>query len=218
MPIIADDRANSALWEAMRYATLGRRQAVAGLPGDRIRVDAGCAPRRLPCAPGQRVECLHAYSLVHDDLPAMDDDDLRRGKPTTHKAFDEAIAILAGDGLQTLSFQILADPADPPRMALSGPNFAFALAICAAGGPGMVGGQMIDIAAETARRPGPFRPADDHDASGVEDRGADPDSRAESGGRSWHRTPTARKSLGRFMRQHLGLAFQIRDDLLDVEG
>ena len=98
------------LIEAMRYATLGG--------GKRLRpfltVETARALGRTdngPIRAGAAIECIHAYSLIHDDLPAMDDDDLRRGRPTTHRAFDEATAILAGDGLQALAFEILADPA-----------------------------------------------------------------------------------------------------------
>ncbi|MFK7942133.1 MAG: polyprenyl synthetase family protein, partial [Paracoccaceae bacterium] len=132
------------LWEAMRYATLGggkRLRAFLAIEGAAM-LDV---PRERGLRAGAAMECLHAYSLVHDDLPAMDDDDLRRGKPTTHKAFDEAIAILAGDSLQTLAFEILSDPATHPAGAVRA-ELCLGLAR-AAGGPGMVGGQMIDIAA-----------------------------------------------------------------------
>ena len=90
------------------------------------------------------VELIHAYSLVHDDLPAMDDDDLRRGQPTTHKAFDEACAILAGDGLQSLAFTALLDPSLSSRDADTRLQMVSALAL-AAGPAGMVGGQAIDL-------------------------------------------------------------------------
>ena len=93
------------------------------------------------------LECVHCYSLIHDDLPAMDDDDLRRGQPTVHKAFDEATAILAGDSLLTLAFDILADDADD-RAAR--PRAALVLALArAAGIGGMAGGQALDLEAET---------------------------------------------------------------------
>ncbi len=114
------------LIEAMRYATLGG--------GKRLRpfltVETARALGRTdngPMRAGAAIECIHAYSLIHDDLPSMDDDDLRRGRPTTHRAFDEATAILAGDGLQALAFEILADPATDAsrgraRRALSWPR------------------------------------------------------------------------------------------------
>jgi len=131
--------------EAMRYAAIGQ--------GKRIRPFFVTESARILDAPaegalraGVALECVHCYSLVHDDLPAMDDDDLRRGKPTCHKAFDEATAILAGDGLLTLAFEILSDPlthADPAiRVDL------IAKLAAAAGHSGMVGGQMLDLQAE----------------------------------------------------------------------
>ncbi len=131
--------------EAMRYASIGQ--------GKRIRPFFVTESARILDAPaegalrtGVALECVHCYSLVHDDLPAMDDDDLRRGKPTCHKAFDEATAILAGDGLLTLAFDILADPlthADPRVRVELIANLARA-----AGHAGMVGGQMLDLEAE----------------------------------------------------------------------
>ena len=156
------------------------------------------------------VEMLHAYSLVHDDLPAMDDDDLRRGKPSTHRAFDEATAILAGDALQARAFEVLAEPdthSDPQaRCELVS---AFGAAV---GARGMVGGQMIDMAHRRARA----RRAAGHPAAGAQDRPADPvqrrgrrNSRARSDGPA--------PSAGR-LRPRLGAAFQIADDLLDAEG
>jgi len=98
---------------------------------------------RASCA----LECLHSYSLVHDDLPCMDDDDLRRGKPTVHIAFDEALAVLAGDGLLTFAFDIMADPATSPEAEIRARLVQ--LLARAAGQGGMIGGQVLDIAAET---------------------------------------------------------------------
>lgn len=156
------------------------------------------------------VECVHCYSLVHDDLPAMDDDDMRRGKATVHKAFDEATAILAGDALMTLAFELLADAkthADPNvRLALIS-----ALAR-ASGHHGMVGGQMIDLS------------ANDHELGEAEiyrlqqmKTGALISFAAEAGGIMGHASPQGQASLQGYARD-LGLAFQIADDLLDVEG
>ena len=105
------------LHAAMRYAVLGggkRLRAFLALEAARLFGAEGAGPERVAAA----VECLHAYSLVHDDLPAMDDDDLRRGKPTVHRAWDEATAILAGDALQTLAFEILAGPETHPDDAV----------------------------------------------------------------------------------------------------
>src|ERR1700691_4520378 len=138
------------LIEAMRYAPLGG--------GKRLRpfltVETARALGRTdngPIRAGAAIECIHAYSLIHDDLPSMDDDDLRRGRPTTHRAFDEATAILAGDGLQALAFEILADPATD---AIAEVRVALCLGLArAAGLAGMVGGQMLDIDAERATAP-----------------------------------------------------------------
>ena len=139
------DGPEARLFEAMRYATLNG--------GKRLRpflVTAGAdlfdVPRERSLRAAAAVEFIHCYSLVHDDLPAMDDDDLRRGRPTCHIQFDEATAILAGDALLTLAFEVLADPATHPdpaiRVALVG------VLAAASGGEGMVGGQMFDLVAE----------------------------------------------------------------------
>lgn len=198
------------LWDAMRYATLGGGKRLRAF----LAVESASmfgAERSGALRAGAAVECLHAYSLVHDDLPAMDDDDLRRGKPTTHRAFDEAIAILAGDGLQTLAFQTLADPATHPEGAVRA-ELCLGLAV-AAGGPGMVGGQMIDIAAETAPEPFDLPTITTLQAKKT---GALIRFSCEAGA-ILGQDAEARRSLAKFA-EHLGLAFQIRDDLLDVEG
>ena len=199
-----------SLWDAMRYATLGGgkrlRAFLAVEAAGLFDVDRAGALRA-----GASVECLHAYSLVHDDLPAMDDDDLRRGKPTTHKAFDEAIAILAGDALQTISFEILADPATH-RDAAVRTELCLGLAR-AAGGPGMVGGQMIDIAAESAPQPFDLPTITRLQALKT---GALIRFSAEAGA-ILGQDAAGREALVSYA-EHLGLAFQIRDDILDVEG
>lgn len=198
------------LWDAMRYATLGggkRLRAFLAVEGAAM---LG-ADREGALRVGAAVECLHAYSLVHDDLPAMDDDDLRRGKPTTHRAFDDAIAILAGDALQTLAFEILADPATHPDASVRA-ELCLGLAR-ASGAPGMVGGQMIDIAAETATEPFDLPTITRLQALKT---GALIRISAEAGG-ILAADPRARRALADYA-QHLGLAFQIRDDLLDIEG
>ena len=133
------------LIEAMRYASLNG--------GKRFRpflvVESAAlfeVPRQNALMTGAALECVHCYSLVHDDLPAMDNDDLRRGQPTAHKAFDEATAILAGDALLTMGFEVLADPAthEDPNIRC---QLVTALAT-AAGAAGMVGGQMLDLMGE----------------------------------------------------------------------
>ena len=136
------DGPEARLTEAMRYAALG--------PGKRLRPFFALETGRLFDLPERSVlraacalECVHAYSLVHDDLPCMDDDDLRRGRPTVHKAYDEATAVLAGDALLTVAFEILADP-DTYAKGEVRADLVRHLAV-AAGARGMVGGQMIDI-------------------------------------------------------------------------
>lgn len=157
------------------------------------------------------IECVHCYSLVHDDLPAMDDDDLRRGKPTLHKAFDEATAILAGDALLTLAFEILAseETHGDPMVRL---ELVKALAH-ASGHQGMVGGQMIDI------RAGEGGSMDEAAVCRLQQMktGALISFSAEAGAIMGHAGKKARHSLQGYARD-LGLAFQIADDLLDVEG
>ena len=154
------------------------------------------------------VEALHAYSLVHDDLPAMDDDDLRRGQPTVHVKWDEATAILVGDGLQTLAFELLADPATgsaDARVAL------IAELAHAAGARGMVLGQAQDIAAETARTPLSLEAITELQANKT---GRLIEWPAVSGAILAGEDPAPMRRYA----QAIGLAFQIADDILDIEG
>lgn len=200
--------------------------ALAGLPDSRVRAAMAHAlrggkglrgflvlesaalhaiPEAAALSAAAAIEAMHAYSLVHDDLPAMDNDDLRRGLPTVHVAFDEATAILAGDALQALAFELATDPAVPQAAAL-----ARGLAR-AAGAAGMVLGQALDIAAETAAAPLTLPQIEALQAgktgalftfactAGPVMAGADP-------------APLAAYAAA------LGLAFQIADDLLDAEG
>ncbi len=156
------------------------------------------------------VECVHCYSLVHDDLPPMDDDDLRRGKPTVHKAFDEATAILAGDALLTLAFDMLSDERAHPD-----PNVRLRLIQClarASGHHGMVGGQMIDLSASSQK----LDEAEIHRLQQMKT-GALISFATEAGAILGHASSKAMSSLQGYAR-NLGLAFQIADDLLDVEG
>lgn len=197
------------LLEAMRYATLNggkRLRAFLVLQSGRLfGVD-----RRPLGRVAAAVECLHAYSLVHDDLPAMDDDDLRRGRATVHKAFDEATAILAGDALLTLSFSLIASPeahGDPfVRCELIGRLAA------AAGHGGMVGGQMIDLAFEGQALPLPeiTRLQRLKTAALIT-------FCCEAGAIMGKASASARQALSAY-GQELGLAYQITDDLLDEEG
>ena len=178
-------------------------------------------PRQQSLMAGAALECVHCYSLVHDDLPAMDNDDLRRGQPTAHKAYDEATAILVGDGLLTFAFEILSRTQTHPdpgvRIELVG-----ALAR-ASGLGGMVGGQMLDLAAEgrfagngkqrVAQRLG----EDDVRTLQAMKTGALLRFACEAGGMLGSATPQQRKALERY-GSAVGQAFQIADDLLDLEG
>ena len=205
------DTAPGRVHAAMRYAVLGGgnrvRPALLYLTGEALGVPA----ERLD-APAAAVEIIHAYSLVHDDLPAMDDDDLRRGRPTCHRAFDEATAILAGDALQILAFELLSTDA----AMVSNPHNRMAIIrelASASGTAGMAGGQAIDLWVQGrepdvttlenmhALKTGALINASVLMAAWSAD---DPD-------------PTVLDALGRFGKA-IGLAFQIQDDILDIEG
>lgn len=197
------------LIRAMRYAVLGggkRIRAFLVMEGAAMfGVSETCAARV-----GASVEMLHAYSLVHDDLPAMDDDDLRRGKPSTHKAFDEATAILAGDALQARAFEVLAEPdthSDPQARC----ELAAALG-AASGARGMAGGQMIDILAEG-------RTLDAVEVTRLQalKTGRLIQYSAEAGA-ILGRAPAHQRHLLAAYGRELGAAFQIADDLLDAES
>jgi len=199
------------LMEAMRYATLGG--------GKRLRpfltVETAQALGRTDNGPkraGAAIECIHAYSLIHDDLPSMDDDDLRRGRPTTHRAFDEATAILAGDGLQALAFEILADPATDTSADV---RVALCLGLArAAGLAGMVGGQMLDIDAEKSTAP---LSVEEIRLLQAMKTGALLKFSVEAGAILAGADAKARVALGVYGRA-IGAAFQIADDILDVES
>jgi len=203
------DLAEAKLYDAMRYGCLGggkRLRPFLVMESARMfGVNPACALRV-----GAAVEFVHCYSLIHDDLPAMDDADLRRGRPTVHLEFDEATAILAGDALLTAAFEILSDPEtheDP------GVRCRLVAALARASGPrGMVGGQMLDLIAETT----------------TFDIGAITRLQRMKTGDIIAFSATAGAILGRASPAHhhalqnyahdLGLAFQIADDLLDIEG
>ena len=200
---------DSRLQSAMRHATLlgGKRMRplLVYATGDLFGADIAALD-----APASAVELIHAYSLVHDDLPAMDNDALRRGQPTVHVAFDEATAILAGDALQALAFQQLAEaplPADA-RIAM-----VRELAI-ASGGAGMCGGQAFDIDA-TGR--GGAVSLDELQRLHALKTGALLRCAVRVGAIAGGAEGRARAALDRYA-EALGLAFQIRDDLLDIEG
>lgn len=204
------------LLDAMRHASLGG--------GKRFRpflvVETAAlfkAPRDRALMAAAALECVHCYSLVHDDLPAMDNDDLRRGRPTVHKAFDEATAILAGDGLLTLAFDILSRPETHPsasvRIGLVG-----ALAR-AAGIGGMVGGQMLDLTAEGRFTGGKPQRLDESEIAALQamKTGALLRFACLAGAMLGEATAEKCKAVDDYGRA-LGEAFQIADDLLDVEG
>jgi farnesyl diphosphate synthase len=211
--LLAADRAGGGeagrLGAAMRYAALGggkrfrpflaiETAALFGV-GLEAALDTAAA-----------IECVHCYSLVHDDLPAMDDDDLRRGRPSVHKAFDEATAILAGDALLTLAFEILASPTTSPDPAA---RCELVLGLARASGwEGMAGGQQLDLEAEAAIQ----------DMAGVEriqamKTGALIRFAAEAGAILGRASATERQAVVAYA-ENLGLAFQIADDLLDWVG
>ena len=207
LPVPEDSRAQ--LFSAMRHAAIGggkrMRPLLVVAACDLFHVDRDRA-LRVALA----IECIHVYSLIHDDMPCMDDDDMRRGKPTVHKAYDEATAVLAGDSLHALAFQILAEPTtheDPfARCEL-------VIALAEASGPiGMAGGQMMDLVAEHEL----------YDLAGVTrlqqlKTGALIGFCLEAGA-IMGRIPEAQRTPLRGYARDLGLAFQIADDLLDVEG
>jgi farnesyl diphosphate synthase len=213
---VPGERARPArLLEAMRYASLGG--------GKRFRpflvVESAAlfeVPHERSLMAGAALECVHCYSLVHDDLPAMDNDDLRRGRPTLHKAYDEATSILVGDSLLTFAFDILGRPETHPDPAV---RIALVLGLArAAGLGGMAGGQMLDLAAEGRFDTAPAK----LDLADVEEL------QAMKTGALLRYGCTAGAILGGADKERqnaltrfgtiLGEAFQIADDLLDVEG
>lgn len=195
------------LAEAMAYATLegGKRMRplLVYATGTALGVDE--AVLDIPAA---AVELIHAYSLVHDDLPAMDDDTLRRGKPTVHIAYDEATAILVGDALLTLAFELLAEAATPPAITLA----MLRTLANASGVQGMVAGQSIDLASV-----GTMLDIDALRRMHAAKTGALIRAAVALGALAGNADEATRTALDAYA-EALGLAFQIRDDILDVEG
>ncbi|MEM1385404.1 MAG: polyprenyl synthetase family protein [Pseudomonadota bacterium] len=211
LPAPGGDPGEAALIEAMRYAVMGG--------GKRLRAFLVVETARLcggPMAGALRVaasvECLHAYSLAHDDMPCMDDDDLRRGKPTVHKAWDEATAVLAGDALQTMAFELLAAPETHSSGAVRA-HLCLRLAQ-ASGVAGMVGGQALDLAAEAAAAP--LTAAQVNRLQALKT-GALIAFSAEAGA-ILAEAPAEDVARIQAYARCLGEAFQIADDLLDVTG
>jgi len=191
-------------------------------PGKRLRptlvmlaCEAAGGQRDLALPAAVAVEMIHTYSLIHDDLPAMDDDDLRRGLPTCHKKFGEALAILAGDELLTLAFEVLAEGYPPAIAAVSVGELARG-----AGGSGMVGGQVLDLAAE-GRIPGEARPTTAADLEAIHRRktGELFVASLRLGAHAAGAEPNGKvlNALDAYGRK-FGLMFQVHDDLLDVES
>jgi farnesyl diphosphate synthase len=204
------------LLESMRYASLGA--------GKRFRpflvVESAAlfgVDRSQALMAGAALECVHCYSLVHDDLPAMDNDDLRRGQPTAHKAFDDATAILAGDGLLTFAFDILARSETHPNPAV---RIELVQALARASGlGGMVGGQLLDLAAEGRFDGGKVQRLQEQDILTLQamKTGALLKFACRAGGILGQANAAQRDALERYGAA-VGQAFQIADDLLDVEG
>ncbi len=212
--LASDDAATSRLREAMRYSVLGGgkrlRPVLVYLTGQ-----AFGAPLLRLDAPAAAVELIHAYSLIHDDLPAMDDDDLRRGRPSCHRAFDEGTAILAGDALQALAFSVLAQPRPQPAGEISPEERVLMLATLAhaIGTEGMAGGQAIDLEAI-----GTAPSAEAIEGMHRRKTGALIQASVELGAIAAGLAHTdAYPALRRFGAE-IGLAFQIQDDILDVTG
>jgi farnesyl diphosphate synthase len=207
LPVPADPR--GPLYEAMRHAAIGGgkrlRPLLVTAVADLFAVDRDCAVRVATA-----IEAIHVYSLIHDDLPAMDDDDLRRGKPTVHKVYGEAVAILAGDCLHALAFEWLANPATHPDPFV---RSELILDLARAAGPsGMAGGQAMDLAAETTT----FDLATVTRLQQMKT-GALIAASVEAGAILGRVPPEGRIAL-RGYAHDLGLAFQIVDDLLDADG
>ncbi|MFT8676701.1 MAG: polyprenyl synthetase family protein [Acetobacter sp.] len=198
---------DARLIDAMRYATLGGGKRLRGYLAMTV-ASLFDVPENQSARAGASVEMLHAYSLVHDDLPAMDDDDMRRGQPSTHRKFDEATAILAGDALQTKAFEILAS-----AQTHNSADVRIDLISCfaeASGAAGMVGGQMIDMEGE-----GRALPLDEVRHLHALKTGCLIRYSAECGAILGQATPDLRKRL-RSYGTSIGAAFQIADDILDT--
>jgi farnesyl diphosphate synthase len=203
------DDARAKLFEAMRYAAIGGGKRLRPLLLASVAEMYG-VQREAAIRAGIAIEAIHVYSLIHDDLPCMDNDALRHGKPTTHLAFDEATAVLAGDSLHAFAFEVLADPAtsaDPfTRIEL------VRTLGHASGAQGMAGGQMMDLVAETSE-------FDLQTVTRLQQlkTGALLGAAVEMGAILGHVAPEGRTHLRGYARD-IGLAFQIADDLIDHEG
>lgn len=209
LALTVPDDARAPLFEAMRHAAIGGGKRLRPLL---VITTAGLfnVGRSHAVRAGTAIEAIHVYSLVHDDLPCMDDDDMRRGKPTVHKVFDEATAVLAGDSLHALAFEILADPATHPDPFIRAELMA---TLATASGPdGMAGGQMMDLMAEKSQFDLPTITRLQALKTGALIAAS-----VEMGAILGHIPPEGRTHLRGYARD-VGLAFQIVDDIMDVEG
>lgn len=210
--VLPPEASPTVLAKAMRYSTLNAgkrmRPCLVYATGNMLGV-----PQEHLHAPAASVELIHCYTLIHDDLPAMDDDDLRRGKPSCHKAFDEATAILAGDALQALAFEILTDPNLNPVSPEQQCKQVNILAK-SVGGTGLVLGQTLDIAAE-------HKKIGLHDLAEIHHRKTGALFKASVNlalqASDLHSDSKTTENLHRYA-ENLGLLFQIQDDILDVIG
>lgn len=205
-----DSALGAQLYEAMRYSLLngGKRVRPTLVYASAAAIDTQCSETALDYIAAS-VECLHSYSLIHDDLPAMDDDDLRRGQSTCHKAYGEATAILAGDALQTLAFELLADCPDLDARQ----RIALVKSLAAASGArGMVGGQFVDLSMERHTPAIELLQTMHSLKTGALIRAS-----IWMGGIAAAASSEQLQALDRF-GNFIGLAFQVKDDLLDIEG
>lgn len=196
------------LHEAMRYSTLGGGKRMRPLLCHAAGEALGADPQALDAA-ACAVELIHAYSLVHDDLPCMDDDVLRRGRPTCHVEFDEATALLVGDALQTLAFQVIADSVMPSRQRRLS---MIALLAQASGSRGMAGGQAIDLAAV-----GTTLTLEELEFMHIRKTGALIRAAVLLGAHCGEADDATLSALGHYANR-AGLLFQVVDDILDAEG
>ena len=203
---VLSTKGSQPVHDAMRYALTGGK----GLRGFLVLESARLydIPAQNALSAAAAIEAIHAYSLIHDDLPCMDDDDLRRGQPTVHRKWDEAVAVLAGDALQTLAFELLCDPALGSEKVRLGLVLGLAKA---SGAEGMVLGQALDMAAETAAVPLTLEQIIALQAGKT---GALIRFAAQAGAVMAQADTAALDGYA----QALGLAFQIADDILDVQG
>ncbi len=207
----AADQQPQHLHEAMRYAVLGEGKRIRPILVFAAGEACGIELSALT-GPACAVEIIHAYSLIHDDLPAMDDDDLRRGRPTCHKKYDEATAILAGDALQALAFQILAED-DQMQVGAEQRIRMIQHLAAASGSEGMAGGQAIDLAAV-----GQSLSIEQLEKMHIYKTGALIRASVELGGLSDPQLRAANLEKLTNYAHCIGLAFQVQDDILDVES